>query len=62
MNHNGLTRDLYARTELFQSIYENKEIVVERTSEFVEQNLWCHHGNKTFSILLPRSNNHQLGF
>ena len=28
MNHNGLTRDLYPRTELFQSIYENKEIVV----------------------------------
>ena len=55
MNHNGLTRDLYARTELFQSIYENKEIVVV-TSEFVgEQTLWSHDGNKTFTALLSDS-------
>ena len=58
MNHNGLTRGLY---ELFQSIYENKEIMFV-TSEFVEQTLWCHHGNKTFSTLLPRINNNCLGF
>ena len=62
MNHNGLTRDLYVRTELFQSIYENKEIVVV-TSEFVgEQTLWSHHGNKTFTALLSRRANHCLGF
>ena len=62
MNHNGLTCDLYVRTELFQSIYENKEIVVV-TSEFVgEQTLWSHHGNKTFTALLSRLANHCLGF
>ena len=63
MNHNGLTRDLYVRTELFQSIYyENKEIVVV-TSEFVgEQTLWSYHGNKTFTALLSRRANHCLGF
>ena len=63
MNHNGLTCDLYVRTELFQSIYyENKEIVVV-TSEFVgEQTLWSHHGNNTFTALLSRRANHCLGF
>ena len=62
MNHNGLTRDLYPRTELFQSIYENKEIVVV-TSEFVgEQTLWSHDGNKTFTALLSRRTSHCLGF
>ena len=61
MNHNGLTRDLYVRTELFPSIYENKEIVVV-TSFVGEQTLWSHDGYKTFTALLSRGTNHCLGF
>ena len=54
MNYNGLTRGLYELNS-FKAFMKIKKLWFSGTSEFVEQTLWCRHGNKTFSTLHPRT-------